>query len=403
MLYILFIAQLMVGMGFSSIFPFLPLYVNDLGAVSSLSIELLSGLVYSGQAFTMMLTSPLWGAIADRFGRKLMVERSMFGGAIIVLLMAFARSAEDLVVIRMIQGMITGTVAAVNALVASTAPREESGYAMGMIQVGMGTGVAFGPMMGGAVADAFGYRAAFYITALLLFLSGLTVTLWVKEPGRNPDPAGLPAKAAGKSKKPGILRTWQGILRCKGIPATFTLSFLNNLCRNMLTPVVPLFIPLLMPGSTLINTFTGLVAGIASATTTLSSVYLGRLGDRVGQQRILVISLICSGILYGSQSLVTSGWHLLILQALTGIALGGLIPAISALLAKLSEPGTEGAVYGLENSIGSGARSLAPIIGSAIMYGWGPRLTFVVTGVVLLATAVFARSALPKMPVPRRA
>lgn len=399
MLYILFIAQLMVGMGFSSIFPFLPLYVNELGAVSSLSIELLAGLVFSAQAFTMMLTSPLWGAVADRFGRKLMVERSMFGGAIIVLMMAFARSAEDLVILRMIQGMVTGTVAAVNALVASTAPREESGYAMGMIQVGMGAGVAFGPMLGGAVADAYGYSAAFYITALLLFISGVTVTLWVKEPARSPDPA----EAAGKSKKPGIMRTWQGILRCKGIPATFTLSFLNNLCRNMLTPVVPLFIPMLMPGSTLINTFTGMVTGIASATTTMSGIYLGRLGDRVGQQRILVVSLICAGILYGSQSLVTSGWHLLILQALTGIALGGLIPAISALLAKLSQPGTEGAVYGLENSIGSGARSLAPILGSAIMYGWGPRSTFVITGVVLLATAVFARSALPKMPIPRRA
>ena len=145
----MFFAQVMTGVGFSSIFPFLPLYVQELGSAWGLSIDLLAGLVFSGQAFTMMLTAPLWGSIADRFGRKLMVERAMFGGVIILGMMAFARSGEDLVILRAVQGMITGTVAAVNALVAATAPREHAGYAMGFTQVGLGAGVALGPMIGG--------------------------------------------------------------------------------------------------------------------------------------------------------------------------------------------------------------------------------------------------------------
>ncbi|MBN1668424.1 MAG: MFS transporter, partial [Anaerolineales bacterium] len=144
-LYILFFAQLMVAVGFSSIFPFLPLYVDSLGSSYGLSLELLAGLVFSAQAFTMMLASPLWGALADRYGRKIMVVRSMFGGALVTLLMALVSSAEQLVALRALQGLITGTIAAASALQASVTPRRHLGYAMGLLQVGFGTGIAAGP------------------------------------------------------------------------------------------------------------------------------------------------------------------------------------------------------------------------------------------------------------------
>lgn len=390
-LYIMFLANIMTGVGFSSIFPFLPLYVKDLGSAHGLSIDLLAGLVFSAQAFTMMLTAPIWGQLADRFGRKLMVERSMFGGTLILGLMAFARSAEDLVALRAIQGLITGTVAATNALVAASAPREESGYAMGLVQVGLGAGVALGPLVGGAIADVYGYSAAFYVTAFLLLLAGLVVMFGIEEP---PSAARIRVPG-GERKKGGFLRSWSAILTEKGILAAYGLSFLNQLCRNMLLPIVPLFIPMLMQGSALINTFTGLVTGISSATTTLSSVFLGRLGDRKGQRLVLIGSLVVASLLYALQALVSEGWHLLLLQAAVGVALGGITPSISALLARYSRPGVEGAVYGLDNAIGSGARSVAPMIGSGVMAVWGLRSTFLVTGVMLLLTAVFAATALP--------
>ena len=71
----------MTAVGFSIIFPFLPLYIKELGASSNLGIEFLAGLVFSGQAFTMMIAAPIWGTLADRYGRKIMVERALFGGA----------------------------------------------------------------------------------------------------------------------------------------------------------------------------------------------------------------------------------------------------------------------------------------------------------------------------------
>jgi DHA1 family multidrug resistance protein-like MFS transporter len=105
--------------GFLVTVPFLPLYVEELGTNTNLSTELLAGLTYSAQAFTMAIASPIWGALADRYGRKLMVQRSMFGGTVILLLMGFVQSAEQLVLLRAVQGLITGTISAANALVAA--------------------------------------------------------------------------------------------------------------------------------------------------------------------------------------------------------------------------------------------------------------------------------------------
>jgi DHA1 family multidrug resistance protein-like MFS transporter len=135
-LYIMVAAQLVAGVGLSNMFPFLPLYVQALGTKTSLSLEFWAGMVYSAQAMTMMIASPIWGAVADRYGRKLMVQRAMFGGAVMMLLMAFARSAEALALLRAAQGLVTGVISAASALVAAVAPRERTGYAMGLLQVG---------------------------------------------------------------------------------------------------------------------------------------------------------------------------------------------------------------------------------------------------------------------------
>jgi len=180
-LYIMIFAQLMSSVGFSIMFPFLPRYVAFLGSSTGTSLELLAALVFSAQALTMTLASPVWGAVSDRYGRKPMVERAAYSGAVTLLLMAFVPNAEMLVLLRALQGFLTGTVSAGNALVASSVPRNRVGHAMGLLQLGLGSGVAIGPFIGGLLADAFGYRATFIVTAVLLVISGLMVTFGVKE------------------------------------------------------------------------------------------------------------------------------------------------------------------------------------------------------------------------------
>lgn len=384
MLGVIIVAQFVTAIGFSSFFPFLPFYVNDLGSAHGLNLDLLAGLAYSGQALTMALISPVWGTLADRFGRKLMVERATFGGAGILLLMAFARSAEDLVILRAIQGLVTGTVAAANALVAASVPRERIGYAMGMLQVALGAGIAFGPFVGGAIADAYGYQATFYATAGLLLIAGLLVRWYVHE---NFEP-----KVDGSPSTSGLLNSWRGVVDQRGVVAVYSLRFLSQLGRNVLLPVTPVFIQLLMVSPERLNTMTGLVTGLAAGSATISAVYLGRLGDRVGHMKVLLLCNAASLVLYIAHYPVSNVWQLLILQVLLGIPLGGIIPAISALLAQTTGKAQAGAVYGLDNSITSGGRALAPLLGAAVIVWFDVRVTFFVVALIFLVASLLVAS-----------
>src|SRR5690606_28151164 len=172
---VMFVAQLLASVGFSTIFPFLPNYVEHLGVRGGGSLVFWVSAVFSVQAVSMMFAAPIWGAVADRYGRKLMVVRSLIGGAVIILLMGFARSAEELTLLRLIQGLITGVMSASSSLVASVTPRERLGYAMGLMQTANWAGVSVGPMIGGVLEFFFGYRIAFVVTAALLLLGGVLV------------------------------------------------------------------------------------------------------------------------------------------------------------------------------------------------------------------------------------
>jgi DHA1 family multidrug resistance protein-like MFS transporter len=385
-LWIMFTAQLLSAMGFSVTFPFLPLYVAELGTNTGLSIEFWAGMAFSSQAFVMAIASPIWGSLSDRFGYKLMVERAMYGGAILLLLMGFVRSAEELVLVRIVQGAVTGTISAANALVAAVAPRERLGYAMGTLQMGMWSGTAVGPLIGGVLADLLGFRAPFYLTAALLLVAGLLVTFGVR---------GARAQRSPEKARQGMLAGWGAIFAAQGVSLTYSLRFLSSLAQNMLLPFVPLFIQSLMSGGAPIGTFTGLVVGVASAAGMATAIYFGRLGDRIGHRKVLIGCTLATALFYLPQSLVRDQWQLLVLQGLSGAAWGGITPALSALLVRLTRPGNEGAVYGLDNAIVSAARAAAPLVGAGVVLAFDIRGIFIATAalygvVVLLATVSLA-------------
>ncbi len=243
---------------------------------------MLAGLVYSGQAFSMMIASPIWGNLADRLGRKLMIQRAAFSGTVLLLLMAFVTSGEQLVLLRTIQGLVTGTIAANNALTAAVAPRKESGFAMGVLQMSMGVGLAVGPLMGGAIADLWGYRMAFYLTAALLFIAGLIVTFGIQEP---PRPAGEEL-----AEKLGFIAEWKSIFAAPGVSTTFLLRFLTQMGRMMVFAILAFFVEDLITNHDQLNSTVGLMMGITSATATVTAVFLGKLGDRTSHRKILIIT-----------------------------------------------------------------------------------------------------------------
>ena len=397
------IAQLLVAVGFSMIFPFLPNYVEALGSTTGLSLVFLAGAVFSSQAVTMMIASPIWGAIADRLGRKPMVQRAMFGGAAIILLMAFARSAEELVVLRAIQGLITGTVSASSALIAAVTPKERTGFALGTLQTALTSGVALGPIIGGVLADFYGYRAAFVITSVLLLIGGVLVQFGVQEDFTPPE----------KTRRlGGMVGDWLHILRTPGVGATFAARFTAWLGRGVLVPILPLFMPFLLADQTLVSTYTGLVIGVAAGTATISAIYLGNLGDRIGHRTVLLGSTFLAMLSYLPMAFVTSAWQLLVLNGLAGIAVGGVMPSLSALLSNVTASEEVGSAFGLDNAIIAASRAVAPLVGVGVASivavfateAIGYRAAFASGAVLFLVTIVIVVTMMPrKAPEPRPA
>lgn len=386
-LYIAVFAQLTSAVGFSVIFPFLPLYVQYLGSRWGLSVEFLAGMVFSAQAFTMMLASPIWGALADRYGRKLMVERATFGGALIIFLMAFPRSAEELVLLRAVQGLVTGVVSANAALVAAVAPRERAGYALGLLQTALAAGVAIGPLMGGVLADTFGYRMTFVVTAVLLLASGVTVWLGVED---------RPISPATGARRRSFVEEWRHVLRAPGVLRVYGVRFVARLGRAMLAPILPLLVDALAAGSMGVATLTGLVTASRAFSSTLSTSWMGRIGDRIGHRRMLRAATLILGIAYLLHGAAVHVWHLIFLQALVGVGLGGINPSIAALLARYTKEGEEGAVYGLDNSVMAAARAVAPMVGASIAMWEGLRGPFILAGMIYLLVGVGVMRFLPE-------
>ena len=392
-LYVLFLAELLSITGFAVIFPFLSLYVNELGA-SFGSTEFWAGMVFSAQALTMAFAAPIWGSLADRFGRKVMVQRAQFGGAVMLVLMAQARSAEQLVLLRAIQGVITGTIPAANALIAASAPRQRIGYAMGLMQMGVWLGASIGPLLGGVVADAFGFRTAFYITAVCLFLAGIGVTLFVHE---EFEPVN-----EGRFGRQEMLQGWLGVLRAPHMPEILSMRFLVRAGQSVLMPFLPLFVATLLTSQERVSTVTGLAIGVSSAFGALSSVYLGRLGDRAGYRRLLLVCALAAAAGYVPMALVGQAWQLVALYAVVGSALGGVVPAVTALMTHAAPEGQMGAVYGLDSSVNSGGRMIAPLVGAALIGLIGLRGIFVVVAAIFVVVAFLSTWLPPLHPLRRK-
>lgn len=386
------LAQALGTGGIALVYPFLPLYVQTLRDSQFLSPELLAGLVIAAPPLVGALATPFWGRLADQFGRKKMVMRALFGASIILTLMAFAQTALALIGLRALQGFTSGIIAANMALVAGESPRERIGFALGTLQVGLFGGVAIGPMVGGLLAQHFGFQAPFLFTAAMLVLAGLLVTFGVRESYTPPANARLDLNPRK------MMRGWAAILRNRGVKTVYSLRFLNGFAQRSLMPIAPLFVLALLPDAMTAGAsgYAGLVLTVSAVTTTAGSLILGWLSDKWGYRTILLFASLLAVMGYIPQAFVSDISQLLLLQGLTGFAAGGVLSAPAAMLASFTKLGDEGSVYGLDASISSFANGMAPLTASIIASIFGLRAVFAMVAFYYLAILFIGARFLPK-------
>ncbi|MBB3323820.1 multidrug efflux MFS transporter [Atlantibacter sp. RC6] len=381
------------GLAISQILPFLPLYVAQLGVTSHEALSMWSGLTFSVTFLVSAIVSPMWGSLADRKGRKLMLLRASLGMAVAILLQAFATNVWQLFFLRALMGLTSGYIPNAMALVASQVPRERSGWALSTLSTAQISGVIAGPLMGGFLADWVGLHWVFLITAGLLMVSFVVTLLFIKEGVRTvvTKDQRLSGKAVFASLPyPGL------------IVSLFVTTLVIQLCNGSVGPILALFIQSLAPGSNNIAFLSGLIAAVPGVSALMSAPRLGKLGDRIGTARILMATLIVAVVLFFAMSFVTNPVQLGILRFLLGFADGAMLPAVQTLLLKYSSDQITGRIFGYNQSFMYLGNVVGPLMGAGVSAAAGFRWVFVATALVVLINIVQLAVALNRTAAKRR-
>jgi MFS transporter, DHA1 family, multidrug resistance protein len=396
-LYALTAAGFLMFTAFGFVFPFLPLFIGQLGVGDLQQVEVWSGLSSFGQALVLSIFSPIWGAVADRRGRRLMVLRAAFGGGVVIGLMGLSQNIWQFVTLRLVQGAMTGVVAAASALAISFVPRARVGMALGMIQMSSFAGSAAGPSLGGFAADHAGYRVSFAIAGGLFLLAGVVTVLFVKE-NFVPPPPGATRPGLG-----GLLRDIRTRGRDRQLLVMMVVLFSAQFGVNVVQPMLPLFVQSIDPAESA-ATVTGFIFTVAGVVAAISSLIWGRYGDRIGYRRLLIAMALGAGLIYIPQALVVSVVQLIVLRGILGIFDGGLLPSANALIAASAPPpragehSSHGTTYGLMYLANGLGFALGPLSGGLIAATLGLRNVFFVTAAILLLIGVYLPFGIKERP-----
>lgn len=382
------------GLAISQIIPFLPLYIEQLGIKGADALSLWSGLTFSVTFIVSAAVAPLWGSLADRKGRKLMLLRAAFGMGAVILLQAFVTQAWQLLLLRALMGLTSGYIPNAMALVAAQVPRERSGWALSCVATGQIGGVILGPMLGGLLADWVGLRMVFIITAVLLMISFLVTLFLIKETGYTP---------VSKKDKLSGRELFRSLENPKLMVCLFFTTMVIQMCNGSVNPILTLFVRELAPSAENIAFLSGFIAALPGISALLSAPRLGRLGDRIGTQRILLATMIISLLLFIAMSFVTNATQLGVLRFLLGFADGAMMPAVQTLLVRHSHDSITGRIFGYNQSFMYLGNVTGPMLGAAVSALAGYRWVFFATAIVVLINVFFLRRFCrrPKTPLAR--
>jgi len=363
--------------GFSFAFPFLSIFISkDLGVPQGRELDLWTAAVASVSGLSMAIASPIWGVLGDRFGRKPMLLRSMIGGAITVGLIFFARSPTELLILRLLQGATSGTVAAATALVAAETPRNRVGWALGVVTSAVALGGAIGPVVGGLAGAAFGLRLVFLGGGILLLLSTLPVLLIVRESPRRRVEGQRPRTMDLIRQRPGAVRALSVLIGAQG---------LMNVCSSATQQLVVLrLLDMVTSG---VAAVTGVAFGLAGIASSGAAIFYTQVTQRIGYVRTTALAAVMVAV--AVSLIAVSPWVAVVVAgvALNGLFSGVVIPATASMIGLETPPEAQSTVFGANASSVALGFSIGPAVGGSVAATAGVPAALIVTAVLALALA----------------
>ncbi|TCV98231.1 multidrug efflux MFS transporter MdtG [Biostraticola tofi] len=387
-LYIAWLGCFLTGAAFSLVMPFLPLYVEQLGVTDPESLNLWSGAVFSITFLFSAIASPFWGALADRKGRKLMLLRSALGMSVVMVLMGLAQNVWQLLILRALLGLLGGFVPNANALIATQVPRNKSGWALGTLSTGAVSGALLGPLIGGVLADAYGLRLVFYITAVVLFICFITTLLWVNE---RFTPVLKKDMLSGR-------QVFATLKNPRLVISLFITTMIIQVATGSIAPILTLYVRELAGNINNLAFVSGMIAAVPGVAALLSAPRLGKLGDRIGPERILVAMMAISVLLLIPMAFVQTPLQLGVLRFLLGAADGAMLPAVQTLLIYNATNQVAGRIFSYNQSFRDVGNVSGPLIGAMVSASYGFRAVFCVTAGVVMFNVVYSWWTLQRKP-----
>jgi len=368
----------MIGMGL--VMPFLPLYIRELGVTDMTQAKLWSGFVFSGPYILSIFAVPVWGALGDKYGRRMMVVRAIIGLGVTVLLMGMAQNVWQLFGLRVFQGIASGFIAASLSFVSANTPKERSGFAMGFLQSAQSAGNILGPLFGGVLADLIGIRPVFYITGILCFVSGILVQLYVKE-----------EKIVNKDEiEISVLKNLQFVLSSKELRPVILMIIISQAGILFATPIFPFFVESLHAPVRYLSTITGVLVGLVGVFSIMFAPFWGRRNDRKDYRKTIIVSTSVIGLVLILHNFAINYIMLFPLRIVIGLFIAAVIPTLYAVLSKKSPQDNIGGVMGIA--------SAATLFGALISFltcgfaasSFGLPACFVFSGVLVLTVPIIA-------------
>lgn len=372
------VSQFLSFMGFFFAMPFAPFYIQELGVHDPVKLKMWVSIFAAATPLSIAIFSPIWGAAADRYGRRPMMLRAYFGAAVLLTLMGTVKTVEALIGLRLLQGAVTGTMVASQTFISVHTPEERSGFALGILNSGAYCGVMAGSLVGGICSELFGYRIAFLISGWILVAASLVVVFGTKEKFVKP--------LRSKINRPAD----HGTLTTQGLNGSNALVLIMVLVAAMSFVVVfdnP-FLPLLVQeihgtikGAALL---TGGLNSVGALAGLLAGVIIGYLADRIHPVRIAKVSAIGAGLMMIPQALA-HGFVLLYCARFGMIfCTGAMSPILLAWLSKTTPESKRGVIFGWASSAKAIGWMLAPLVSGTIASLLGIRAVYWVSAVLFM-------------------
>ncbi|EFM11352.1 major facilitator superfamily MFS_1 [Paenibacillus curdlanolyticus YK9] len=395
-MWILWVGVLLCSSSYTMVIPLLPLFLPELG-VDKNSIYWWVGIVQSSAFLVGAVMAPLWGSMADKYGKRKMVIRAGLSLSVVYALISFVHNPWELVGIRLLHGFVGGFVPASMAIVASIAPERRMGWSLGMMQAATMTGSIMGPLLGGLLSHVFGQRQSFIVAASFILLATIAVMLFVKE-GRVGE-----AAASASAAKSTIRGDYRAALHNRQLINLLALLLLFQLSVNMVQPLLTLHIADMRGNVQDVAATAGFVLSLIGIAGILASPQWGKLGEKRGYLRVLIICLIASGCVISLQYFVHELWLFTVVQFTFGLFLAGIVPVVNTLVVKSTDTAFRGRSFGMTTSANQLGSLLGPLIGGGLGKFLGIQWLFVATGTLLVTAGVTVAVRSVAMRIPQQA